>query len=326
MSFPVSDLPHSDRTDLQKYELVAGSKDVGQRLDKFLSRFGSTLSVPLSRSLFNTLISDGNVLVNTVPVKVSYRLRNADTITILVPPPEPLNLIPEKIDFEILFEDSCLIVLAKPPGLVVHPACGHWTGTLVHGLLYHCHDLAGINGTVRPGIVHRLDKDTSGLLVVAKSDLAQKSLVEQFKAKTVEKVYLAIVQGWPQQEGGTISGNIGRHSVNRKKMALLENGGREAVTHWYLLEKFSSNYSLLQLQLETGRTHQIRVHLASVGLPIAGDMVYGGKRSISPGLKISRQCLHATSIAFDHPESKERLYFESPLWQDMAETLALLRG
>lgn len=309
----------------QLHELLVRRVESGQRLDQYLGRFGASLSAPLSRSLFNSLIREGDVLVNDLKVKSSYRLREADKINVRVPPPEPLDLVPEKIDFEIIFEDSCLVVLSKPPNLVMHPACGHRTGTLVHGLLYHCDDLAGINGTVRPGIVHRLDKDTTGLLVVAKSDLAQKSLVAQFKAKTVRKIYEAIVHGWPDQEKGTIIGNIGRHPVNRKKMALLPIGGKEAVTHWHLVEKFTRPYSLLQIKLETGRTHQIRVHLASIGLPIAGDKVYGRKKDEPSDLKISRQCLHAASLSFEHPLSKERMCFESPLWVDMAQTLNSLR-
>lgn len=307
-----------------RLDLVVGMEGAGQRLDQFLSQVRLEKMEPLSRSMVKNLIVSGDVLVNDEHAKASFRPKQNDRITLFVPPPAPLDLIPEKVSFEIIYEDTDIIVISKPPGLVVHPACGHQSGTLVHGLLYHCEDLAGINGTVRPGIVHRLDKDTSGLMVVAKNDYALGGMVEQFKAKKVRKVYLALVRGIPKEVSGTIRSHIGRHPVNRKKMAVLEHGGREAVTHWRLVEKFS-RFSLIELNLETGRTHQIRVHLASIGIPIAGDEVYGKNKAEDMDLEIYRQCLHASRLSFTHPVTGKEVDFYAPLWPDMEKSLALLK-
>ena len=277
----------------------------------------------LTRSRIQNLIRAGNILVNDEVRKTGYRVRTSETICITLPPPQPSSLIPEELEFQILFEDQDVIVLSKPPGVVVHPSHGHIDGTLVHGLLHHCHNLSGIGGELRPGIVHRLDKDTSGAMIVAKNDMAHQSLVKQFKGRTVEKFYLALLVGIPRTRTGRIAAAIGRHPVHRKKMAVLQQGGRESVTNWEILEYFS-HFSFVKLRLETGRTHQIRVHMASIGCPIAGDPVYGRKTKISD-LLIVRQCLHSYSLAFDHPHSGERLSFTAPLWPDMENIVHLLR-
>ena len=308
----------------ERFDLVVAQENTGQRLDQFLAQTGIEKIKQLSRSMFKNLIGKGDVLVNEMTTKASCRLKSNDRITVFIPPPEPVDLVPEKVYFEIVFEDPDIIVISKPPNLVVHPACGHQNGTLVHGLLYHCSDLGGINGTTRPGIIHRLDKDTSGLMVVAKNDHALGRMVEQFKAKTVQKIYLALVCGVPKVQGGTISGNIGRHPVHRKKMAVLAHGGRESVTHWSLLEEFH-RYSLIKLQLETGRTHQIRVHMASIGLPVAGDEVYGKKKIEDQSLGIRRQFLHASTLTFVHPTTGKKVEFFAPLWPDPEKSLSALR-
>ncbi len=308
----------------ERIDLVVDQENAGRRLDHFLSQANLEKIGTFSRSMFKGLITRGEVFVNGKNAKASLRPKVNDKITLFIPSPEPLDLIPEKVFFEIIFEDSDIIVISKPPNLVVHPACGHQSGTLVHGLLYHCKDLGGINGTIRPGIIHRLDKDTSGLMVVAKNDYALGEIVQQFKAKTVRKIYLAIVHGVPRMREGTIYGNIGRHPVNRKKMAVLAHGGRESVTHWRLIEEFKG-FSLIELQLETGRTHQIRVHLTSIGIPVAGDEVYGKKKIADQSLGIQRQCLHAAKLSFVHPRTGVKLDFSAPLWPDMENSLKVLR-
>ena len=294
----------------------------GQRLDLYLA--DRLKDESLTRSRLQQLIRDGLVLVNGMRQKAGYLVQAGDTCVVVLPPPTPLALIAAPVAFVCLYEDEDLLVLAKPPGVVVHPACGHEGGTLVHGLLHHCQSLSGINGELRPGIVHRLDKDTSGVMVVAKSDVAHHGLVEQFKGREVKKIYQAIVQGIPAAKTGRIDLPIGRHPVRRKKMAVREDG-REAVTNWRVLEEFFQGFALLEIRLETGRTHQIRVHMAALGHPVAGDAVYGRKSSLLPQMAISRQCLHAHTLAFSHPRTGEFLEFTAPLWPDMRQTLLLLR-
>lgn len=302
---------------------VVEPEEEGQRLDLFLS-FNDQL-VDISRSRVQKLIRSDNVLVNGLVRKAGYTVHCDDVVTIDLPPPKPMDLVPEEVPFEILYEDDDLIVVSKPPGIVVHPACGHDSGTLVHGLLNHCRNLSGINGELRPGIVHRLDKDTSGVLVVAKNEQVHHSLVNQFKNRQVEKVYHAIVDGRPERSSGSIILPIGRHPVSRKKMAVREEGGRDAVTHWKILENFSSEFTYIEVRLETGRTHQIRVHMANIGHPVSGDSLYGKKKSSYVTFQINRQCLHAFILAFTHPNTGEKLRFTAPVWQDMQETLNLLR-
>jgi 23S rRNA pseudouridine1911/1915/1917 synthase len=254
-------------------------------------------------------------------------LKEGDRVTVALPPPEPLSLRPEQVDFSVLYEDADLLVISKPPGVVVHPASGHKNGTLVHGLLAHCSNLSGISGVERPGIVHRLDKDTSGVMVIAKNDRTHHGLVELFKSRQVKKVYHAIVQGRPGSRAGCISQPIGRHRSNRKKMAVLEHGGKGAVTCWSVLEELPYNMTYLEVRPETGRTHQIRVHMAFSGHPVAGDRLYGGRQlqKIPEETGVKRQCLHAYSLTFRHPVSGDMKKFIAPLWPDMQTTLARLR-
>ena len=296
----------------------------GVRLDQFLAAHGEEIG-GLTRSALKKLITDRRVTVNGALVKPGYRLKEGEEIVVELPPPVAGELVPEAIDFPILYEDSAIIVLVKPPGLVVHPACGNPTGTLVHGLLYHCRDLAGVGGELRPGIVHRLDKDTSGVMVVAKDDASCRSLVDQFKAKEVQKAYVALLDGCPATGRGTIRSLIGRHPVHRKKMAVLERGGREAVTHWRA-RPLAAGFSLADITIDTGRTHQIRVHMAAAGTPVAGDALYGRRNPRYRELGIGRQCLHAARLAFHHPVDGRPMEFAAPLWPDMAHTLKLLEG
>jgi len=304
------------------FEFVFPAEREGQRLDHFLVE----MLPDVSRSRINVLIRKSLIHVNNWPSKASHRLKEGDRITVTIPPPEPLEIRPEKVDFSILYEDEDLLVIAKPPGVVVHPASGHKNGTLVHGLVAHCRDLSGISGVERPGIVHRLDKDTSGVMVIAKNDRSHHGLVELFKSRQVKKVYHAIVRGRPENENGCISRPIGRHRSNRKMMAVLTHGGKEAVTAWSVLEELPFDMTYLEVRPETGRTHQIRVHMSFSGYPVAGDKLYGGGRlKVAEGITIERQCLHAYSLAFKHPVSGEEKKFIAPLWQDMQIILERLR-
>ncbi len=307
-----------------EFSLIAGPENCRQRLDAFLA--SALPDSSLSRSRIKELIEQGAVLANGVPAKAaSYRLRLGDLIVVAVPEPRKSELLPEEVAFTILHEDEDLLVIAKPPGLVVHPGCGHQSGTLVHGLLFHCDDLAGIGGEERPGIVHRLDKDTSGVMVVAKNDQTHQALVNQFKERQVSKVYRAIVNGAAAIESGRIDRPIGRHPTQRRKMAVNEQG-RRAVTNWQVLESFAEGFAYLELGLETGRTHQIRVHLAGLNHPVSGDEVYGRQdRRLLAELGVVRQCLHSYSLGFSHPRTGELLSFTAPLWPDMQQVLDLLR-
>ena len=296
----------------------------GQRLDLYLA---SQLDCEgLTRSRIQQIIRAEMVLVNGIARKTKYLLQVGDRLAVTIPPeaPSASELIAEPVAFVTLHEDDDLIVLAKPPGVVVHPGSGHGTATLVHGVLHHCGGLSGINGELRPGIVHRLDKDTSGVMVVAKTDFAHQALADQFKRREVKKIYQALVDGKPIGQAGRVELPIGRHPVHRKKMAVREDG-REAVTNWRVLERFAQGLTLLELGLETGRTHQIRVHMAALSHPVAGDSVYGRKNSRYLELGITRQCLHAHTLSFSHPRTGENLQFTAPLWPDMLYTLELLR-
>ncbi|MDD5758426.1 MAG: RluA family pseudouridine synthase [Desulfobulbaceae bacterium] len=314
-----------DDDEAQCFEIVVAKVSHGLRLDQFLVCNASLPEGDFSRGMFQDLIARNLVLVDGQPKKSNYRVRESQRVQVCVPPPVPSELIPEPIDLTIIHEDSHLLVLSKPPGLVVHPACGNMTGTLVHGLLHHCSDLSGINGQVRPGIVHRLDKDTSGVMVVAKNDLAHHCLAEQFKNKTAKKIYHAILDGVPSTEQGQVCAPIGRHPVNRKKMAVVAERGRYALTQWKLLTSFGRSFSLVEISIETGRTHQIRVHMASIGLPVAGDLVYGKKKDRHAQLGIERQCLHASRLSFVHPATEERVSFSAAFPADMTAVLELLQ-
>lgn len=247
------------------------SNDVGKRIDVFLSE----KIEDMSRSRIQKLIEDNKIKVNAKEIKSNYKIKNGDEITVEVPKPVMLQIQAEDIDIDILYEDDDIVVVNKPQGMVVHPAAGNYTGTLVNALLKKCRTLSSINGVIRPGIVHRIDKDTSGVLVVAKNDYAHQHLAEQIKEHTVKRVYIALTEGVIKQDQGTIDKPIGRHPIHRKKMAVIENGKR-AVTHFKVLERYKEN-TLVEARLETGRTHQIRVHMAYIGYPLVGDPVYGFK-------------------------------------------------
>jgi len=290
---------------------LVDQKDEGERLDLYLSGTG----VWPSRSFVQKIIESGGVRLANQVLKASYKVIVDQLIEVFWDEPKPLELIPEAIPVEILYEDGDLIVVNKPRGMVVHPANGNHQGTLVNALLEHCQDLSGIGGIIRPGIVHRLDKDTSGVLVVAKNDLAHLSLAAQLKARTMKRVYQAIVHGKPPQQG-RIEGAIGRHPLERKKMAVIATG-KPAVTNYQVLE-YMGIYTHLEARLESGRTHQIRVHFSYLGYPLLGDPVYGRKKETAP---ILGQALHAVTLGFIHPRSQEYLEFNTPLSQVMQELL-----
>ncbi len=287
----------------------------GERLDLFLSQTG----VWPSRSFIQKIITAGGVSCNGKIIKASYRLEADDLIEISWDDPEPLEVIPESIPLEILYEDSDLVVVNKPRGMVVHPAAGNYTGTLVNALLEHCKDLSGIGGVIRPGIVHRLDKDTSGVLVVAKNDLAHLDLAGQIKMRTMKRIYKTIVHGKPP-ENGRIEGPIGRHPVERKKMAVVPTG-KPAVTNYQVIE-YMGSYAFLEVRLESGRTHQIRVHMNHLGYPVVGDPVYGWKKEPVP---IEGQALHAANLGFAHPRTKEYMEFSSDIPEVMKKALEWCR-
>lgn len=288
------------------------STSAGIRLDHLLVQ-----SLPdSSRSRISSSIKSGLILVNDEQKKNSYKLKNGDCVTGKLFEPPPLSVLPEEIQFPILFEDSYLLVLSKPPGLVVHPGSGNVSGTLVNGLVHHCQAIAGVGDDVRPGIVHRLDKDTSGVMVVAKDDTVHRRLVDAFKAREVEKEYIALVHGFFDVASGRIVAPIGRHPINRQKMAVRETSGKYAVSNWQVLEEYSTGFSKVQVRIETGRTHQIRVHMAHLKHPVAGDTVYGAGRN---NARFPRQMLHAFKIVFKHPVTSRRLSFRADLWDDMEE-------
>ncbi len=312
------------------FSILVTAKSQGRRLDQFLSE----VDLHLTRSQAKKLIEAGNILLNQRPTKPSAHLKAGEVVTVALLQPTPLSLKPEPLPLTILYEDSSIIVIDKPFGMVVHPAYGNPSGTLVNALLYHCKDLGGINGVLRPGIVHRLDKDTSGVMVIAKEDEAYHQLTKQFKNRTVEKVYLAIASGRFTKDEGLIDTPIGRHPSERKRMSTQTKRGRPAITRWRVVERLDG-FTLLEIFPQTGRTHQIRVHLSSLGHPLLGDPVYGRKGrpgSIhDPVLKESvqrmdRQALHAHRLGFDHPRTGERVEFVSQIPQDMKEVLEWLRS
>jgi len=299
------------------------SETSGERIDVYVANYLSSkneegeseLDLPIfrtfSRSSVQHLIEDGRVLVEGKLVKSNYKLKNGEEISICLPEPEILSVEPENIPLDVVYEDSDIVVINKPRGMVVHPAAGNQSGTLVNALLYHCKDLSDINGVVRPGIVHRIDKDTTGLICVAKNNQAHLSLASQLETHAMARTYYAVVEGRLKESSGTIDSPIGRHPVDRKKMASGVKNGKEAVTHFRVLEEVNG-FSLLRLNLETGRTHQIRVHLASIGHPITGDPLYGIKNL--RGLK--GQLLHAGQLTLTHPSTNELVNFKAGLPDD----------
>ncbi len=298
-------------------EFTVPETAANKRIDVFL--VGK--AVP-SRSFGRKLIDSDLVTVNGSTVKSSFRLSSGDRVRVVIPEPEPIEAQPEDIALDVLYEDEYLIVINKPRGMVVHPAAGNKSGTLVNALLAHCSNLSGIGGKTRPGIVHRLDKDTTGVMMAAKNDLAHLSLARQIKEKSAQRTYLAIVHGNLSDDSGTVVGSIGRHPHQRKKMAVLVDGrGKSATTHFTVLERYG-NFSLVKAQLETGRTHQIRVHMSHIGHPVAGDDVYGPKRS---GLPLQGQALHSSSLAFRHPVTGEEITCTASPPEDFRKALDYLR-
>ncbi|MDN7226025.1 RluA family pseudouridine synthase [Planococcus liqunii] len=287
----------------------------GVRIDKAVS----SIDEDWSRSQIANWVKDGAVKVNGETVKPNYKVRLDDIIIVSPPLLEELDVVPEDLNLEITYEDADVLVVNKPRGMVVHPAPGHANGTLVNGLMFHCKDLSGINGVARPGIVHRIDKDTSGLLMVAKNDVAHTSLVDQLVKKTVTRKYVALVHGHIPHDKGTIEAPIGRDSKDRQKMAVIDKG-KHAVTHFRVLERFG-NFTLVECRLETGRTHQIRVHMKYIGFPLVGDPKYGPKKTMD----IGGQALHAEVIGFDHPRTGEYLEFSAEPPTQFAELLESLR-
>ncbi|MBI5750319.1 MAG: RluA family pseudouridine synthase [Nitrospinae bacterium] len=320
--------------------MYIASDSANQRIDKFLSSYDSTLS----RSFIQRLIDNGSVTVNGKFAKSSYKLKGGDEIKMEIPELEPSTVKPEPIPLDILYEDESVIVINKPAGMVVHPAAGYGSGTLVNALLYHCRNtLSGIGGIERPGIVHRLDKDTSGLLMAAKDDFTHNHLSKQLKDRTIVRKYLALVKGIIKEDSKKIEIPIGRHVTDRKKMSIKTKRGRIAITEFTVIERFD-NYTLLEIRLKTGRTHQIRVHLSAIGHPVAGDRVYGGhkkqghgswvmgqeKNKLAPcplplALIIPRQMLHAAILGFIHPKTGKYLEFNAQLPDDMKDILIFIR-
>lgn len=288
----------------------------GSRLDSWLA----TEVNEMSRARWQQLIKGRRVQINGGLCKPNTSLRGGERITYTIPPPDITELMPEEIPLDILYEDHAIIGINKPAGMVVHPAPGHSHGTLVHALLHHCTDLGGVGGELRPGIVHRLDKDTSGVILAAKNESALNRLQTQFKNRETEKIYQAIVIGIPCPSSGTINKPIGRHPTQRKKMQAEARDGRKAVTHYEILKEFQ-DAACLRIHIETGRTHQIRVHLASLGHPVLGDTLYGKKQTPSSSVKATRQMLHAESIQFVHPVSGEPMKIVAPLPEDFSSIL-----
>ena len=291
----------------------------GERLDKFLS----IIYPDTSRSFFQKLIKDNGVLVNDKAEKASYRMSFEDVVTIHFPDAVETTIEPEDIPLDILYEDDDLLIVNKPKGMVVHPSAGHFSGTLVNAIMYHCKDsLSGINGEIRPGIVHRIDMDTTGSLIVCKNDNSHVNIAEQIKVHSVNRIYEGIVYGNVKEDEGTIEGAIGRHPIERKKMAINEKNGKPAITHYKVLERFG-NYTYMQFKLETGRTHQIRVHMSSIGHPLLGDSLYSSGKS--PFKNLCGQTLHAKTIGFVHPSTGNYMEFQAPLPEYFEKLLSQLK-
>lgn len=315
------------KTDSQEIELkdpetedlffTITSEAAGERIDKFLSA-----ALPdFSRSYLQKLLKDGMVEINQKSVKPNFRLSEGDLLAISLPENQELAIQPENLPVEVLYEDEDVILINKCKGMVVHPAAGHTTGTLVNFLLYHCkEELSGINGVLRPGIVHRIDKDTTGVLIACKNDKSHRALAEQLKEHSITRKYRAIVLGTLPEEEGTIHTMIGRHPTDRKKMSVHCKAGKDAITHYRVLQRFS-NYTYIECQLETGRTHQIRVHMASIGHPLLGDTVYGPEKC---KFNLEGQCLHAMVLGFIHPTTGKYMEFEAPLPEYFQKLLSIL--
>ena len=302
---------------MEKHCFTADIEHEDQRIDRYLTE----MLPEQSRSFFQKLIRDGFVMVNRIIVKVNYRLKTGDVIEIDIPDAVPTEIVPENIPLDILYEDDDLLIVNKPKGMVVHPAVGHSTGTLVNAIMYHCQgNLSGINGEIRPGIVHRIDKDTTGSLIICKNDEAHRNIAEQIKEHSVTRRYVGVVAGTFSEESGTVEGAIGRHPNDRKRMTINEKNGKPAVTHYRVLQTLKGA-SFMEFELETGRTHQIRVHIASISHPLLGDTVYGNSKN---PYKLQGQALHARTIGFIHPTTGEYIEVSAPIPEYMTELVRKL--
>ena len=302
---------------MEKHCFTADIEHEDQRIDRYLTE----MLPEQSRSFFQKLIRDGFVMVNHIIVKVNYRLKTGDVIEIDIPDAVPTEIVPENIPLDILYEDDDLLIVNKPKGMVVHPAVGHSTGTLVNAIMYHCQgNLSGINGEIRPGIVHRIDKDTTGSLIICKNDEAHRNIAEQIKEHSVTRRYVGVVAGTFSEESGTVEGAIGRHPNDRKRMTINEKNGKPAVTHYRVLQTLKGA-SFMEFELETGRTHQIRVHMASITHPLLGDPVYGNSKN---PYKLQGQALHARTIGFIHPTTGEYIEVSAPIPEYMTELVRKL--
>ncbi|AKC65909.1 RluA family pseudouridine synthase [Bacillus altitudinis] len=302
---------------MNQVNIAVSEEQTSERLDKFLS----TTEPEWSRTQVQQWVKDGLIEVNGKQVKANYKVQAGDQIKVEIPDPEALDVEAESMDLDIYYEDEDVLVVNKPRGMVVHPAPGHVTGTLVNGLMAHCNDLSGINGVMRPGIVHRIDKDTSGLLMVAKNDMAHESLVNQLVAKTVTRKYTAVVHGIIQHDTGTIDAPIGRDKKDRQSMTVTKENAKQAVTHFDVMERFK-DFTVVECRLETGRTHQIRVHMKYIGYPLAGDPKYGPRKTVD----FNGQLLHAGVLGFDHPRTGEYMEFTAPIPADMQSFIDSLRN
>ncbi|MGY0568388.1 RluA family pseudouridine synthase [Bacillus safensis] len=302
---------------MNQVNIAVSEEQTSERLDKFLS----TTEPEWSRTQVQQWVKDGLIEVNGKQVKANYKVQAGDQIKVGIPDPEALDVEAEPMDLDIYYEDADVLVVNKPRGMVVHPAPGHVSGTLVNGLMAHCKDLSGINGVMRPGIVHRIDKDTSGLLMVAKNDMAHESLVNQLVAKTVTRKYTAVVHGIIQHDTGTIDAPIGRDKKDRQSMTVTKENAKQAVTHFDVIERFK-DFTVVECRLETGRTHQIRVHMKYIGYPLAGDPKYGPRKTVD----FNGQLLHAGVLGFDHPRTGEYIEFTAPIPADMQAFIDSLRN
>jgi len=300
----------------KQYCLQVSETEGNQRIDIYLAQ-----SLGMSRSHAQKIISAGQVLVNTKLVKANYKVSCNDNIEVLLTEAQPSEIRPESIPLSVVYEDDHMIIINKPRGMVVHPAAGNYSGTLVNALLEHCQDLSGINGVIRPGIVHRLDKDTSGVMVAAKNDQAHLNLALQIKERQASRKYIAIVHGNIKEEQGIINAPIGRHPVDRKKMAVVFTNSKTAITHFRTVERFG-NYTVVECRLQTGRTHQIRVHMAHIGHPVVGDPKYGPEKQ---HFAINGQALHSAELSLSHPVTGEKMCFSAPLPADMEKIITSLR-
>lgn len=297
--------------------VTAEAEDAGTRADVFLAA-----KLGVSRSNMQKLLEDGRVKRGEKIIKANYKVRAGEMFVVDIPEPEPIEAVPENIPLDIIYEDDDVVVLNKARGMVVHPAPGNYTGTLVNALLYHCSNLSGINSAIRPGIVHRLDKDTSGIMIVAKNDAAHISLSQQIQSKTAVRTYLAVVRGNIKTDSGTIETQIARDKTDRKKMAVVKEGGRDAITDYEVLERFGK-YTLVRCKLRTGRTHQIRVHMEYLGYPLVGDPKYSPMKT---PFGIKGQALHSHTLEFTHPRTGERMKFEAPPPEDMHKIITRLHN